>query len=317
LLLLGTIANNKQQITNHYYPPMSNSWWEIQVLCHSNLEESIFWRLQKFGCSGTATEVKGQSYLIRAYVPQMKVQLLDLAALSLWLRQDALILGLPNPPTRWRLINEEDWASSWKQHWQPTEIGDRILVYPAWLTPPETSERIVIRLDPGMAFGTGTHTTTQLCLESLEMRFLYPPGDIIIADLGCGSGILSMAAVLLGASKVYAVDTDPLAVQSSCQSRQLNQIAPERLIIEQGSIEKLLELVPEGFDGVLCNILAETIIEMIPRFDKLIKPKGWGILSGILLDQTKSVAEILEGNGWIVAALWKRQDWACLNIRRA
>lgn len=296
---------------------MSNSWWEIQVLCHPNMEESVFWRLQKFGCSGTATERKEQSYLIRAYLPQIKAQALDLAALSLWLRQDAMILNLPQPITRWQLIDEEDWASSWKQHWQPTEVGDRILIYPAWLSPPENSDRIILRLDPGVAFGTGTHQTTQLCLESLEMRMLYPSGETVLADIGCGSGILAIAAILMGAPKVYAVDIDPLAVESARQNRVLNQIDADRLIIEQGSLEKVLEMAPEGVDGVFCNILAETIIEMIPQFAKLIKPKGWGILSGILLDQAKSVMEPLEENGWVVAALWKRQDWACLNIRRA
>lgn len=295
---------------------MSNSWWEIQILSHSDLEESIFWRLHKFGCSGTATEVKGQSRLIRAYLPQMKVQLLDLAALSLWLRQDALCLNLPHPLFRWHLINEEDWASSWKQHWQPTEVGDRILVYPAWLEPPEQSERLILRLDPGVAFGTGTHITTQLCIESLEMRFMFPLGDVVLADIGCGSGILSIASILMGTSKVYAVDTDPLAVQSTQQNCQLNQISPESIIVAQGSIDKLLEMSPQGFDGILCNILAETIIEMIPQFERLIKPKGWGILSGILLEQAKMVAEVLERNNWVVAALWKRQDWCAFNIRR-
>ena len=89
---------------------MPNSWWEIQILCELDLEESVFWRLEKFGCSGTATEVKGKSCLLRAYLPQVKAQLLDLAALSLWLRQDAINLGLPKPMMNWHLIDEEDWG---------------------------------------------------------------------------------------------------------------------------------------------------------------------------------------------------------------
>jgi ribosomal protein L11 methyltransferase len=295
---------------------MSNSWWEIQVLCHPNLEESIFWRLQKFGCSGTATEIKGDSLVVRAYLPQTKAQALDLAALSLWLRQDAVLSTFPQPSARWRIIDEEDWANSWKQHWEPTEIGDRILVYPAWLEPPQDSERIILRLDPGVAFGTGTHPTTQLCLESLEMRMLYPSGEMTLADIGCGSGILSIAAILLGAPKVFAVDIDPLAVESARQNCQLNQISSDSLVINEGSIAEIMQLAPNGVDGLLCNILAETIIDMIPHFAKLIKPKGWGILSGILLDNAKSVMEPLEEHGWVVAALWKRKDWACLNIRR-
>ncbi|WP_013322934.1 50S ribosomal protein L11 methyltransferase [Gloeothece verrucosa] len=295
---------------------MANSWWEIRVLCDPDLEESIFWRLDKFGCSGTATEIKGQSSLIRAYIPQIKAQLLDLAALSLWLVQDALLLNLSHPVTRWRLIDEEDWASSWKQHWEPTSIGDRFIIYPAWLTPASDDDKIILRLDPGMAFGTGTHPTTQLCLESLEMRLETDANSRVIADIGCGSGILSIGAVLLGAPQVYAVDNDPLAVKAARSNRQLNQIDPANLVINQGSIEELLELVPQGVDGFVCNILAEVIIEMIPQFSALAKPQCWAILSGILLEQAKPIADTLEQHDWVVAALWKRQDWCCFNIRR-
>jgi len=296
---------------------MASSWWEIKILAHPSLEETLFWRLEKFGCSGTATEPKGQSLLIRAYIPQIKVQLLDLAALSLWIYQDALLVNLPQPLMRWRLIEEEDWASSWKKHWQPTEIGDRFLICPAWLTPPDNCERLVLRLDPGVAFGTGTHATTQLCLESLEMRLTTVTEEVVIADIGCGSGILSIGALLLGAHKVYAVDNDPLAVESARANRHLNQIHPDYLVINQGSITELLEVLPDKVDGIVCNILADVIIELLPQFSALIKPQGWAILSGILLEQTQAIASALEQNDWEVAALWKRQEWCCFQVRRA
>lgn len=296
--------------------PMSTSWWEIQILCDPRLEETIFWRLDKFGCSGTATEVKEQSSLIRAYVPQINVRELDLAALSVWLSQDAMLLSLAPPLTHWRSMEEEDWAKSWKQHWHPTEIGDRFLIYPAWLAPPSDSDRLILRLEPGSAFGTGTHPTTQLCLESLEMRLMVDADKMVLADIGCGSGILSIGALLLGAQKVYAVDTDPLAVQATHYNCQLNLIDRDRLIVEQGSVESLLALVPEGVNGFVCNILAEVIIQLIPQLTQLTKADGWGILSGILVTQTQPVAESLEKHGWVVAALWQREDWACFNIRR-
>ncbi|MEB3311397.1 MAG: 50S ribosomal protein L11 methyltransferase [Snowella sp.] len=296
---------------------MANSWWEIKILAHPSLEETIFWRLDKFGCSGTVTEAKGQSSLLRAYIPQSQAQLLDLAALSLWLHQDSLLSALPQPLMRWKLIEEEDWSSSWKQHWQPTEIGDRFLIHPAWLPVPEESDRLILRIDPGVAFGTGTHPTTQLCLESLEMRLSEGANDMVLADIGCGSGILGIGAVLLGAHKVYAVDNDPLAIQASRSNRHLNQIDPSYLVINQGSIEALLELAPEGVDGIICNILAEVIMELMPQFSKLIKPHGWAVLSGILLDQTQAIADVIEQNGWVVAALWKRGEWCCFQIRRA
>ena len=295
---------------------MANSWWNIQILCDTDLEETIFWRLELFGCRGSSSEVKGHSCLIGAYLPQEQAQLLDLAALALALRQDALCLGLPIPAVQWDLIDEEDWSSTWKEHWQPQKIGDRFLINPAWLPAPEQSDRIVLKLEPGVAFGTGDHATTQLCLESLEMRLGGDVKDLVIADIGCGSGILSIGAMLLGAKQGYAVDTDPLAVKAARESRDLNGIGAERLLIEEGSVDRVAELINVPVDGIVCNILAEVIIDLIPQMTAIVHPHTWGIFSGILLDQAKPVADTLEENGWVVAALWKRQDWCCMNVRR-
>jgi ribosomal protein L11 methyltransferase len=296
---------------------MSNSWWEIQVLCDAALEEIVSWRFGEFGCRGSSSQVKGHSCLVSAYLPQQQVQQLDLSALSLLMRQDALCVNLPAPVVRWALIDEEDWASSWKSYWQPQKIGDRFLINPAWLPKPANSDRIIVQLEPGVAFGTGDHATTQLCLEALEMRLSENPQEAVIADIGCGSGILSVGALLLGAKKAYAVDTDPLAVKATQENIELNQIDPQRLTVAQGSVQELEKLIDEPVDGLVCNILAEVIIDLIPQWAPLIKSTSWGILSGILLDQAKPVADTLEANGWIVAALWKRGDWCCLNIRRS
>ncbi|MBR8828767.1 MAG: 50S ribosomal protein L11 methyltransferase [Gomphosphaeria aponina SAG 52.96 = DSM 107014] len=329
---------------------MLSSWWEIKIICVPELEDSIFWRLEKFGCRGTATEekkpsencaqtknfeenvltregetlnfrgegegIKERRLLIRGYVPQIEVDVLDLGALALWLRQDAYVLGVQEPRTSWGLIDEQDWSKAWKENWEPMAIGDRFLIYPAWLEPPGESERIVLRLDPGMAFGTGVHYTTQLCLESLEMRLDDEKSNAIIADIGCGSGILSIGAILLGAKKVYAVDVDPLAVDATRSNCNLNGIDPANLVVEKGSVAELKNLSHEGFDGIVCNILAETILDLMPEITAIAKPKSWGILSGIIIDQTMSISQSLEQNGWTVAALWKRKEWCCFNIRR-
>lgn len=294
-----------------------NSWWEIQIFCNPDLGESIFWQLERFGCQGTASEMKGEIDLIRAYLPQSQADLASLRALAELLWQDAQALNLALPEVHWHLINEEDWSSSWKQHWHPQEVGDRLLIYPAWLPLPKHANRLILRLDPGMAFGTGTHPTTQLCLEALEVRLGATPPGTIVADIGCGSGILSVGAILLGAQKVDAVDTDPLAVTATGANRDLNEMNPNRITVHKGSLEHLSQELDGPIDGFLCNILAEVIIDLVPRFEAIAKPETWGILSGMLIDQTEAVTNVLVKHGWEVTARQCRENWSCLQIQRA
>lgn len=295
---------------------MANRWWEIRILGVPALEETLYWRLEQFGCKGMASESQGEMRLVRAYIPEIRVQLLDLSALALWLKQDARALGLPTPHVRWCFIDEQDWAKSWQTYWEPQEIGDAWVVYPAWITPPSDVERTIIRLDPGAAFGTGTHPTTQLCLEALEMRLGVGAKGGIFADIGCGSGILSIAALLLNAEKVYAIDIDPLAVKATRNNGLLNHIGGERLVVDCGSIENLRSKVKDPFDGIMCNILAEVVIDLIPHLTVMTKPNGWAILSGILIDQADAVSQTLEKHNWIVGTLWRQEEWCCFNIRR-
>ena len=296
---------------------MINSWWEIQVLCDPALEDTVFWRFETFGGHGTASQRKTSQRQVQAYFPQDKFELLDVAAVALRLKQDALCAELPEPKTTWKLIDEEDWAKSWKAHWEPEEIGDRFIVNPAWLPKPEKTDRLVLQLDPGAAFGTGSHPTTQLCLESLEMRISGDDKDVIVADIGCGSGILSIGALLLGAQHSYAVDIDSLAVQATTENATLNGLMSEHISVDEGSLETLMTTLSAPVDGILCNILAEVILDLIPQLNEISHPQTWGILSGILLEQSKLVADTLEQHGWVVATLWRRKEWCCLNIRRS
>jgi ribosomal protein L11 methyltransferase len=293
---------------------MSNSWWEIKIDCVPDLEENIFWRLSEFGCKGMSTQKQGKEILISAYIPQAQVKLLEISDLSLQLEDDASEIGIPLPVTKCNLIDEEDWSSSWKQHWQPQPIGDRLLINPAWLEVPQDTDRTILQLDPGVAFGTGTHATTQLCLEALEMR-LQPGNSLTIADIGCGSGILSTAAFLLGAKQIYAVDNDPLAVKATGENRDLNGIPAANLIVELGSIDRLQAMLPEPVDGFVCNILADVIVQLAPSMSALVKPKGWAILSGILSSQVADVSHVLEQHGWTVGTVWNRLEWSCINLK--
>ncbi len=301
---------------------MTNSWWEIKIDCVPSLEESIFWRLSEFGCKGMSTQIQGSEIVISAYIPQVQVKLLEVSELSDTLDADAREIGLQIPITKCNLIDEEDWSSSWKQHWTPQAVGDRLLINPAWLDAPSNGDslpegevpRIILKLDPGMAFGTGAHATTLLCLEALEMR-LQPGTNSTIADLGCGSGILATAALLLGAKQAYAVDNDPLAIIATNENRELNGIAPEQLIVDLGSIIELQMMIPEPVDGLVCNILASVIIELAPFMAALVKPKGWAALSGILSSQVANVSDVMEQNGWVVGTVWKREEWSCINLK--
>jgi len=296
---------------------MSVYWWEIVLDCNTQLEETVYWRLDNFGCSGTAVEIRDGLCIIKAYIAQIKVESDAIVALADLLKQDAISLNLSNQlKVSWSTVEEQDWANSWKQYWHPTPIGLELIVYPAWLTPPQNTKEIILRLDPGSAFGTGTHPTTQLCLESLTTLLLDHPETMVIADIGCGSGILSIGSLLLGAGKVYAVDTDILAVNATKSNAELNLIAPDSLHVDLGSAADLVKMLPQGVDGIVCNILAEVLIDLMGELFQLSKPKSWAVLSGLLINQAEQVSQSAKENGYLVTAIAQKEPWCCLELYR-
>lgn len=195
----------------------------------------------------------------------------------------ALAVELPCAPLqqRWAPLDNRDWSQEWKRYFEPIQCGQRLWICPSWMAPPQP-DAVNLILDPGLAFGTGSHPTTHLCLRWLEQ---LPLTGATVIDYGCGSGILGIAALLLGAERVIAVDNDPLALTATADNADNNQIAPERIATY------LPEHLPadSGADIVLANILAEPLIQLADTLVALLNPRGQLCLSGLLDSQLEAV----------------------------
>ena len=199
-------------------------------------------------------------------------------------------------------IDEEDWANNWKQYYKPLPIGERLLICPSWerdtLTPELRQERNVLLMDPGMAFGTGAHHTTRMCLELLDKR--AKEGDTVL-DVGCGSGILAIAALLLGAENARCVDIDPVAERVVHENLRANGIEASRCGVYTGNFladERLRKSVGGGYDIVVANIVANVIISLAPLVPPLLKKGGLFMTSGIIDERAEEVAAALNKAGF-------------------
>ena len=220
----------------------------------------------------------------------------------------------PLPVAEYRLIKDQDWMEAWKKHYQPVMIGKRLVIVPAWIDQ-EYPARIPIRINPGMAFGTGTHPTTQLCLEFLE-EFVQPGQTVM--DIGCGSGILSAAAVKLGARRVLAVDIDPASVKSTQENCDLNGVS-KNVAIDKGSVSLVcsghFEIATAPL--VVANILASVIMSLFDEgLADLVEPGGLLLLSGILAHQADEVIVKAHENGLALRETKRIEDWVALALTR-
>jgi ribosomal protein L11 methyltransferase len=292
-------------------------WWRLSMPCPPELEESLAWKLNDLGLHRFAVqhspETPHQKTLL-VWLPQPEWPLAEREQLLASLEPLSQPFGLAFPAGVWDEVADEDWSLSWKQHWQPDPVGQQLLILPAWLeVPMEHADRLVIRMDPGSAFGTGSHPTTRLCLEALEAA---PPQGLLVADLGCGSGVLGLASLLLGADAVLAADTDSLAVRATEGNRTLNDCSEQRLKVALGSVETLQALLAgRRADLLLCNILAPVIEALSPGFESLIAPNGRALLSGLLVDQAPRLKEALKIQGWRVTQELAQGRWGLLEIR--
>ena len=297
---------------------MALAWWRLELAALPELEESLVWKLDVLGIPRVALqhrpEAPDQRQLI-AWLPEIdwpadQRQQLEQALAGL---ADPFDLALP--PITWTHQADEDWSLTWKQHWQADPVGARLLILPAWLEcPEEHADRLVIAMDPGSAFGTGSHPTTRLCLEAIETMAL---AGLRVADLGCGSGVLGLGALKLGAASVCAADTDSLAVRATTDNAALNGLSGA-VAVRLGSVEALAELLDgQPADLLLCNILAPVIEALCPVFNQVLAAGGVGLLSGLLVDQAPSLQRVLAEEGWHGELTGQQSQWGLMTIKRA
>jgi ribosomal protein L11 methyltransferase len=207
-------------------------------------------------------------------------------------------------------VNEEDWATAWKKYYHPVKISERFTIVPTWEEyTPVNSDELIIELDPGMAFGTGTHPTTVMCIQALERT--VQKGDRII-DVGTGSGVLSIAGALLGAEKISALDLDQVAVTTAKMNIELNQVQE----IVEVSQNNLLEGIVEPVDGIVANILAEVIVRFTDDAAKIVKKDGYFIASGIIQPKKQEVKDALTKAGFEITETLLMEDWVALIAKK-
>lgn len=282
------------------------NWLEIGLRVDAESAEAISELFSQYGEGGAVVEVSPDEPLVtvKTFVPAQDERLKSLYE-ALW--HLGQIRPLPEPQVR--ELQEEEWAEGWKAHYEPQHIGRRLVVCPSWQSYASDGE-VVITLDPGMAFGTGLHPTTRMCLEALEEHLSR---GARVLDIGTGSGILAIAAAKLGASNVLALDTDPLAVKIAKDNVLANGV---RGVVEvrEGSLEMAKGSL---FDLIVVNILARTIAELIEKglLDHL-KREGLLIAAGIMASEEEEARNTLREGGLKGLSRLRKGDWVTLIGRR-
>jgi ribosomal protein L11 methyltransferase len=302
-------------------------WLEVSLTVNGELAEAVADVLARFAPNGVTTEqavdfVNDEDegtpvgpITVRAYLAadaglEQRRQKLEESLFYL-----GMIQPLPRPV--FTPLMDQNWMEAWKERYKPIPIGKKLIIVPAWLESPDAT-RISIKIDPGMAFGTGTHPTTQLCLELLERAFDHGPSSAVI-DVGCGSGILSIGALKLGAEFALGVDIDEASVKASRENAQANDIPTEDFAIGLGSVTEVLEgrFPIRQASLVLANILAPIIIRLFGMgLADLVAPGGKLILSGILAEQAGQVQAAAREYGFNDFDMCRLGDWVALTCQR-
>lgn len=212
-------------------------------------------------------------------------------------------------------VREEDWANNWKQYFKPLKVGEKLLVKPSWENYENNDGRTILEIDPASSFGTGQHNTTKLCLELLEKCV---KGDDRVLDLGCGSGILSIGAILLGAKEATAVDIEQNAVETAKENALKNNISAEKYTALFGDIISNTDLraqIGDGFDIITANIVADVLIAMSGLFRSFLKPDSVLIISGIIVERKDEVINAVTAQGFEVIESADSEGWAAVMLR--
>ena len=295
-----------------------NNWYKLTFEIEANLEEIIIWKLNDLGIFSYAFEIllnKKNKKKVMIWLPSSNWSKSSIKKFEIKIKK---VLDKNNCKTNffeWNVIKQEDWVSSWKKYWRPEVIGDELLVLPCWFElPREYKNKKVLKIDPGAAFGTGSHPTSYLCLEKLEKISL---SNYKILDIGSGSGILSVAAKCLGASEIHAIDHDYLAINSTETNFLLNFGNLDDLKTYLGSFDKLVSKYSfKNFDLILCNILAEVIKTIIPKISNCLKIDGKVILSGILNSQKNEIFKLLNTRNFLINDVTSKKDWVCITAQK-
>ena len=308
------------------------NWLEVSLTVDGELAEAVADVLARFAPKGVMTEqgiefvdaedrgTPAGPIIVRAYLEIDEHIEETRQKLEESLYYLGMIQPVPNPV--YRQIADQNWMEAWKQHYQPIPVGQRLIIVPVWLESPEP-ERISIKIDPGMAFGTGTHPTTQLCLELIEasMETLKESETfrvLNVLDIGCGSGILSIAALKLGAASALGVDIDTESIRNARDNADKNKVG-EEFIIGQGSVTEILEgkFPLRKAPLVVSNILAPVILRLFDDgLAELAEPGGSVILSGILEEQAEPVAQAAQANGLVLNERKQMGDWVVLSLMK-
>jgi len=309
------------------------NWLEVSLTVDGELAEAVADLLARFAPNGVVTE-QGIKFVndedhgtpagpinVRAYLEMDE----HIEETRQKLEESLFYLGMiqPIPAPIYKQIADQNWMETWKQHYQPIPVGKRLIIVPVWLDSPEP-ERIPIKIDPGMAFGTGTHPTTQLSLELIEenietLKVSNTFRVLNVIDVGCGSGILSIAALKLGVETALGVDIDHESVINARENANKNSIG-EEFIIGQGSVSEVLagDFPYKQAPLVVANILAPIIIRLLDAgLADLAEPGGTVILSGILQEQGQKIIEAAQAKGLVMKRRKQMGDWIALSLSKS